>query len=665
MVNEVVEKGIEEVRDESIQPRAHGKEGAGAGWLRFPVRGGNAIISPWWSRTRDSQLLNFWRRVDVVAGAIYAMQSKLTTIPLHVEPRDLSLKTHHRQAEMFTRILVEESEFAVGGWMTFFEKWIESLLGQDNGTFGEIIGAGPKDGPIEGPAMGLAYLDSSRCIRTSDPEYPVIYQSAAGEGFSKFHYTRVLAKSQMTSTLEQMHNVGFCAVSRCINIAQNVYDQMIYKQEKMGSRPQRGIIIGKGGLTTADITNAFAMAELQMDSKGLTRYSNFVVIGSSDLDDAGIDFVDLASMPEGFSEKDSMTISMASIALAFGVDPREIWPATTSGATRAESVIQHIKQRGKAPGQILAAMEGLLNYKFLPAHLKVVFDFQDDMEDEQSAKIWRVRAESREKDIMQGTMDVRTVREKMLGAGELTKAQFLALELEDGRLENGEDILSLFVNPAYDAYLTMDGDPFEMEQDDAVVMINNKRVELWALRYDKVHVRPKSEITEALAALDALERFYMGQFEPEPEEVEDAETSDEPGGTETADPSNELMSDDEVDTDTKELIAELDLYAAKAKEAYVSGGDLRFKSKRIPRVSRSAIASRVKEANSVDEIDLLFESLSAVVKGNTDKVQPKGAGDDPIPMKETLTPQDVQSAVDQWDEWMRFYAGILDAEIEE
>ena len=62
-------------------------------------------------------------------------------------------------------------------------------------------------------------------------------------------------------------------------------------------------------------------------------------------------------LPDGFDEQTSILYGMAAIALAFGVDARELFPAMSAGATRADALLQHLKQRGKGPGQILQMTE--------------------------------------------------------------------------------------------------------------------------------------------------------------------------------------------------------------------------------------------------------------------------------------------------------------------
>ena len=118
------------------------------------------------------------------------MQSKMTAIPCKVVARDPSIREHVIQAEQITRWLLGASEFGEG-WPIFFGKFVEDLLTQDNGAFAEIIGPGRPTGPMTGMPVGVAHLDSARCQRTGDQEFPILYHDRSGKIY-KLHYTRVM-----------------------------------------------------------------------------------------------------------------------------------------------------------------------------------------------------------------------------------------------------------------------------------------------------------------------------------------------------------------------------------------------------------------------------------------------------------------------------------------
>ena len=338
---------IDSSLDMSIQTRA--RQGGREGLMSLiPVVYSGLYMPPWWSAARDAALTEFWMSCDHLAGALFSLEAKMTAIEKRIVPLDPSNYEHAREAEALTEVIDQASEYGEG-WVSFYGKFTKSLVTQDNGVFVEVIGDGPKSGPIVGRAVSVACLDPSRCTRTGDPNYPVIYADTDGKKY-KLHYTRVMFTSQMPSTDVRMNGVGFCGVSRTINVAQTLVDMVVFKQEKMGSRPHQGILITQGGLDPADVSLAFEMAGEKMNSMGLTKYSKIVLTGSSTIMDADIKEITLSDMPDGFDEQTSTVMAMATIALSLGMDARELFPAMGVGATRADALLQHIKQRGKGPG---------------------------------------------------------------------------------------------------------------------------------------------------------------------------------------------------------------------------------------------------------------------------------------------------------------------------
>lgn len=509
-----IDPNVELAQEQSFQARAKnaGTGGIGISVMWWMARAGLSL-SPWWSPARDRQLREFWKEVDYLAGAVYSMEAKMTAIPFTIQPSDQSDEKQVAQADEFFSRIFYSAEYG-DGWPAFYGKWVEDLLTADNGAFAEIVGPGDPSGPLVGMPATIAHLDSFRSQRTGDSTFPVIYLDQDGRRH-KIHYTRVIFASQMSSPVVDMCGVGFCSISRCSNVAQTMLDILIYKQEKLGSRPHRQMLVTQGGLDPDDVVSSFRMAELNMNSQNLSRYSKMVVVGSRNLMEANIVPVDLASLPDGFNEEQNIIYGMATIALAFGVDARELFPAMSAGATRADALLQHLKQRGKGPGQIIQVTESAFNYKFLPPTLKMVFDFQDDAQDRQVADIKQVRSNYRNIDILNGSVSPRVAHEQMLKDGDIDRAQFEKLELDDGRLQDGTPILALFYsnNSDFRSALKIEGteDPLDVKKNKAEIILEQitmRRKEAYMATINNKNASNKSFWRKVLAALAKLEELY-------------------------------------------------------------------------------------------------------------------------------------------------------------
>ena len=494
-------------------------DGGGVDIFSYLVESGTTIPI-WWSRRRDLELRKFWHSNDQVSGAFYAFISRLTSVPIRVEAKDQSVKTHVEQAAEYTELLwyatTSRSDMTTKGWVHGWGMFLQDLLTQDNGAFFIVEGPGRPDGPLTGRPTKLIHLDSQRVTRKGDSEYPIVYENFDGKLY-KIHESRVIAMSSLPSTQQRMYGVGFSALSRCVNYAQILIDILIYKQEKLGSRPKERMIIGKKGLTSSDIAQAFMVADEKMNAMGLTRYSKTVVIApnvrtsSAEIDLSVEDLVDAGQI---FDEGQSMMLGMNTIALALGVPTRWLWPATATGATKADAQFQHLAGMVQGPGEIIRAVKLALESKFLPPHLAISVDYQDDEQDRQQAEIRGTRATQRKTDIEDGVVTIRVAREQALGALDITQAQFDQMELDDGRLPSGDPVVALFnTKDEYISELLDLGidNPIDINMNDPIDMLikldDAAFVAMGATQTASSFQR-KSKARQALGALGTLKELY-------------------------------------------------------------------------------------------------------------------------------------------------------------
>lgn len=497
------------------------------GIMPLLVRAGE-LIPAYWSRARDAELARFWMKEDHISSALSMFVSKTASIPVKIIPRDMSIKAHVKQADDLTANLNELSDWGKGWASSFAIKMIMSFVTQDNGCFAEVLGDGKPDKERRG-FYGIAALDPSLCQRTSNPLYPVIYSDIGIGGTGsryKLHHTRVMEASSLPNYLRPMNNVGFCAMSRMIHTAQHLLDMATTEQEELGSRPKRRLIIGKKGITLSEIVSAFQQADMQMDSQGLSRYSKSVVIASTTKPTANneieLETIDLASVLKGEDKERSITLGMFLIALSLNIPPRWLWPATSTGATKADAMFQHIAGMGGGIGHLLQIFVNMLGGskladtlgKPVPSHLQVVFDNQDDEQDRQQAEIRKVRGEVRKEDLASEVIDIRTAREQMLDSGDITEQQFDDMELNDGRLPDGTDILNLFLTtePVLQEMLSISvGDVLNVKENDTETVLSaveDKLLEVRAILANPIRPKVFDLAKMAFAALLALRQLY-------------------------------------------------------------------------------------------------------------------------------------------------------------
>lgn len=487
------------------------------------------IAPPWWSPARDAFLREFWRTSDHLSTVMYTAQSILTGIPIRIVAKDPTITAHVDEALWLNEVLFHVSEFG-STLTTAMSKFVIDYLSTDNGGFLEIIGDGNKGGPIVGQPLAVAHLDSQFAWRTGNQEYPVIYWDPLTGQAYKMHSSRVLFMSQMPSPERRMLGVGVCAVSRSLQVSQNLYDIYTYKQEKLGSRPVNTMLVGRG-YSAQTIMEAVKMANAVMDQRGLTRYSKVIAMGNAN-PASGIDTLDLNRF-DPFDEEKGVNLAMFILAGAFGLPISEVWAYMGAGQTR--SVDNQIsRQRGKLPTEFSEVFGATLGIKFLPEYLKIVSDYTDDTQDERRAVINDIRARNRQRDAQTGVTSIRSMREQMLVDGEFTREQFVRIELADGRLENGAPVQSLFYSrdPFYVDILALGvGAPTVSAMHDPRSMI--VKLELAMARAYSMFpiingINDTLKLHSAVAAIDSLLRVYKGAIAPVPPEGDAARDSGAP-----------------------------------------------------------------------------------------------------------------------------------------
>ncbi len=482
---------------------------SGLSFSRFAKPIGSMILPPWWSMVRDSELREIWKANDHLSLAMYNAQAKIIGIPLHFEARDPHNSRHVAEAEETTRTLMQSIGFGEG-WETQYGKAVEDFLDQDNGFFFEVIGNGPADGPIIGKPITLRHLDAAQCMRTSDPIFPVIFTDRLGARW-RLHWTRVLYASQMSSARQDMNGVGFCAISRCVEVAQTLMDIVRYKQEQLGSRPLSQILVGKG-IDGEQIIDVIEQLNSKLNDKGNVRYAGTGVLGDARNPDIGIDKIDLTTMGP-FEEATSINLGMFAIASAFGMDADELWAVGGGSTSKGDANLRRMRTRGRLPSQVTAIFAEQLNFKFIPPYLRAVFDFKDDEEDQQRAIIRDIRERNRERGLGSGAIDIRTARINMLRDNDVDQTSFAMMEIKDGRLSDGSPIATLFFSddPVYTRLLRFIDDPLVISAERAEEVIpeiqRQRQIVVREMAMTtSANLRPR--ITNSYWALDWLQDRY-------------------------------------------------------------------------------------------------------------------------------------------------------------
>lgn len=374
-------------------------------------------IAPWGTapKLRDQQLRKFVTTEPILASALYSVCSRYAGF-------EWTLDGPERMINMYSRIL--HSSQHGQGWLALMMPFVQDYLGQDNGGFMEVVRT--EDSPTA-PVIQLNHLDSNRCARTGNDEFPVIYYDREGDPHRLAWY-QVLSLCEMPSAIERQHGRQLCAVSRVLEAARAVRDINRYKRERATGQDTKQIHV-VSGVSTNKIDQAIGEARQESQAQGFVRYTRAVVVGSLSPDArAQVATIDLAKLPDGYDEEKAQRDYITVVAMAFGNDYTDFAPLP-SGAlgSGAQTETLALKTRGKGPNFFMRSLEFLFNFHgILPQGLEFAFGEPDSAQDLDNAKLRAMRAEERAMRIKSGEISPEVARLLAVDAGDLDE-KYLSL----------------------------------------------------------------------------------------------------------------------------------------------------------------------------------------------------------------------------------------------
>lgn len=370
----------EQALAESVQSIPRGDLLGGGGLVfTWNIASASDSILPWGRNVaaRDRQLRDFWPTESYLAGAVASVSFRNATL-------DWEIRGPKRVADAVTDTLNAAIAGDTFGWVQFMEKFSQDLYTTDNGAFVELI-RDPTLSPAfrdeRAPVIGIAHIDSNQCIRTGDPEVPVVYTDREGKTH-KLKWWQVIAFSDYPSAIEKMNGVGYCSVSRALRMAQIARSIAIFKDEKISGRHYKQMHF-VSGVSKQDIKDEMARGQEEANSSGLIRFMMPAILASLDPEKpVSTATIDLAALPDGFDFDVDLKWYIACLSLDFGVDYQEFAPLPGGQiGSASQSMILHRKTSGKNPAVLMRKIsEGFKNYGVLPRNCKMRFNDKDEQE---------------------------------------------------------------------------------------------------------------------------------------------------------------------------------------------------------------------------------------------------------------------------------------------
>lgn len=337
------------------------------------------------SRLRSKWLSRFWPNEPYLTGII----NSVVQIDRN---RGWSLVGGRNQVLRFTDILHNwQVQPGRASWRDGVGTMAQAFYTTDIGGLAEV-------GRLfkEGPLAGLFHLDPTRCVLTPKTEFPLKYYPSRSmpDGrrmveLTPYDFIRVTSDINID---ENMNGLGYCAVSRAIELAITMVAVMRHQQEMLFARAPKGLLLLKG-LTQQKWDEAMEVREAKLNSKEQEWFGAVAVLASGGIDDIDAKMVALSQLPEGFDQQVFTDLLIYGYSLCFGYDPREFWPVSSgSFGTVAETEQQHAKATGKGGKEFCLGLQEEIQGN-LPETMHFEFDERDVAGMLEEANLQKVQVE--------------------------------------------------------------------------------------------------------------------------------------------------------------------------------------------------------------------------------------------------------------------------------
>ena len=403
-------------------------EGSPLGWFHtYPLSGSLSHVSeritPWGASVarRDKELREFYIKEPWLAGAVYSISIRNAAFNWEIEAA--SEKLENALTDMLSGA-ISGNQF---GWLPFVEKFTTDWHTTDNGAFIELIrdpstDAGSKFKDENAPVIGIANLDSGRCIRTGNPLEPVIYVDRNGKNH-RMKWYEIIATSEHPSPIESMYGVGYSAITRILTVAQIAYSIQIFTDEKISGRQYKALHF-VSGVSKSEIQDVMDRGQEQSDNQGQIRFIMPAILASIDPEKpVTTDTIELAAFPDNFNFDEFMKWYIANIALNMGIDYQDLAPLPSGqlgGGTQAE--ILHKKSSKKGGKFFMETLQNVFrDYGVIPRNAKFQFTAMDMSEELEKAAVLTQTLEASAIAVRSNVLNGPAAREQLVRSGMLDK----------------------------------------------------------------------------------------------------------------------------------------------------------------------------------------------------------------------------------------------------
>lgn len=368
-----------------------GPPSAGGAWV-FQVIDPGAILSPapdlplpsvnTWNT--DRMLAATLSLEDMWAGAISQAVTKLAVRDFEISDADDStLRT--RKAQDLIMNFDGPVEYRSG-----LNKLAQDFLTCRNGCFIEVERVTKR---ANSKIRALWHLDSMRCRRTGNPDYPVVYWSLDG-AWHALRSDQVIFFADLPSPRAQLYGVGRPAAERAFKMIATLAGMRTYFREKItGARALKLVFVS--GVTKKKMEQIKQTSDAEMELKGLTVYKGAVIAPTEDDRPVSVAEIDLAGVPDGFDVEQVTRDAYLVYANAIGMPVQDIQPLSGQGlGTGAQTIILDEASEGRGIAYFSKVLEDKLNWLTMPKTTTFLFKTNDLRDQKAQAEVNQIKADT-------------------------------------------------------------------------------------------------------------------------------------------------------------------------------------------------------------------------------------------------------------------------------
>ena len=342
-----------------------------------PALGSNTIpdLPGFWSFARDWVLYSTLYRESMWGAALSIAISKVTAQGFDIKG-NVPLRVKRAQ-QLFLGF--DDNK----GWVSGLQKHLLSYLVTGNGAHTEIVratrGAGSR-------ILGLVPLNSFRCLRTGDPDVPIIYRDRKGRMHEMRDY-QVFSLADMPDPMDLWYGVGHCAAERAYRAIIKLEGIERFVFEKVTG--QRALAIHLvGGVGKNTINDALTTARGEAQSKGLQVYMGAAIAPINSDAPVSLVTIPLAELPEGFQRKEEWDIALTTYARAIGIPVQDLQPLSGQGlGTGAQTQVLDEAAKGQGLAAWRPSWEHNVNQHVLDDKTSFYFNTNDLRDREREATV--------------------------------------------------------------------------------------------------------------------------------------------------------------------------------------------------------------------------------------------------------------------------------------